>query len=182
MKRVLLTVVVLLVSLPSLAQPKRRVLDKKFWLAIGTAVALTVTDLELSQHCIQRHACRERNPLLGQSRGRAYAVNAAILVPVTIWTYRMKKDQDRNGRRKNDLPWWVPSVINISSHGVGVGVGLYSSARAGRTATLSPGLLSAPKPDTNLPSYLDTLPHLSPVGRQEVSPSLLMPPLRLPVR
>ena len=182
MKRVLLIVVVLLSSVPCLGQPKRRVLDKKFWVAIGSAVAVTVTDLELSQHCIQRGACREANPLLGQSRGRAYAVNAAILVPVTIWTYRMKKDQDRNGRRKNDLPWWVPSVINISSHGVGIGVGLYSSTRAGRNPTSVPVLLTPAKPHTNWSPYPMSLPRLSPVGNPDVHPSLLVPQLTRTLR
>ncbi len=124
MKRVLLTVVVLLVSLPSLAQPKRRVLDKKFWLAVGTVVALTVADVELTQHCIRNRTCREGNPLLGQSRGRAYGVNAAILVPMTIVSYHLKKNQDMNRRKKGDIRWWVIPVVKSSSHIAGMAITL----------------------------------------------------------
>jgi len=129
MKRVLPTILLLLVSLPTLAQaqPKRRVLDKKFWLALGSAVGLMVADVELSQRCIRAGTCREANPLLGQSRGRAYAVNTAILVPVTIWSYHVKKGQDRTGRQKGDIPWWFPSAINASSHVVGMSIGVYAS-------------------------------------------------------
>ncbi len=124
MKGVLLTVVLLLVSLPSPAQPKRRVLDKKFWLALGSAVGLMVADIELSQRCIRAGVCREANPLLGQSRGRAYAVNAAILVPMTIVSYHLKKGQDMNRRKKGDIPWWVPPAVKGSSHIAGMAITL----------------------------------------------------------
>ena len=127
MKTVLVTILLLLVSLPGSAQPKRRALDKKFWLALGSAVGLMVADVELSQRCIRAGTCREANPLLGQSRARAYAVNAAILVPVTIWSYHVKKGQDRTGRQNGDIRWWLPSVIKSASHAAGMSIGLHAS-------------------------------------------------------
>ncbi len=138
MKRVLLTVVVLLVSVPTLAQPKRRVLDKKFWLAVGTVVALTVADVELTQHCIHNRTCREGNPLLGQSRGRAYAVNTAILVPMAIVSYHLKKGQDMNRRKKGDIPWWVPQAVKGSSHIVGMTIALSLRREPNSPATTTP--------------------------------------------
>ncbi len=153
MKRVLPIILVLLVSLPASAQPKRRVLDKKFWLALGTAYALTVVDIELTQRCIRAGNCREANPLLGQSRGRAYAVNAAILVPVTIWSYHRKKDQDRNGRQKGKMPWWLPSVVSSGSHTVGMSMGLYASTvgrrprASGTLPSVPPNFSLGPRPD-----------------------------------
>ncbi len=143
MKSVLATILVLVVFVPASAQPKRRVLDKKFWLALGTAYALTVVDIELTQRCIRQHTCRELNPILGQSRGRAYAVNAAVLVPVTIWSYHRKKDQDRNGRQKGKMPWWLPSVVSSGSHAVGMSMGLYAST-VGRRPRASGTLASVP--------------------------------------
>jgi hypothetical protein len=150
MRTVLGTILVLLVSVPACAQPKRRVVDKKFWLAVGTACALAVADIELTQQCIQRHVCREANPLLGQSRQRAYAVNAAILVPMTIWTYHLKKDQNRNGGAKGDISWWLPSVIKSGSHVTAIGVTLFLTAKARELRTHGTGASMLPNANTVL--------------------------------
>ena len=47
-------------------------------LSLGLLTTATIADIQTTHECIRTGACREGNPLLGQSRGQAYAVSMSL--------------------------------------------------------------------------------------------------------
>ncbi len=93
--------------------PRPRVLDKKF-IALGVLTfALTTADIEMTQHCLHRQTCVELNPVLPHSRGGMYAVNVPVNAAVMYFSY-WRRAHGRWG-------WWIPPVVDIGAHTVGVG-------------------------------------------------------------
>jgi len=91
-----------------------RIVDRKF-MAMGAALmALTVSDLERTQHCLARAACVELNPMLPHSRAGMYAVNVPINAGTMYLAYKMKAAGWKT--------WWVAPVLNIAGHAVGTGI------------------------------------------------------------
>ena len=79
-------------------------------------MATTVTDVELTQHCIRAGTCREGNPLLSADRGKVYAIQFPLAIGVSYLGHRWRKDGFKY--------WWVPQVALISAHGTGIGFGM----------------------------------------------------------
>lgn len=98
-------------------QPFYSCLNMDEWLILAAASsALMVADVERTQNCLAALTCYEINPLYGRhpSRARMYA----IVVPITVaasyagWKFRKGKH----------WYWWIPQVVSIGSHTVGVTV------------------------------------------------------------
>lgn len=91
-----------------------RVVDRKFVTMSAALMALTISDLERTQHCLARGTCAEMNPLLPHSRAGMYAVNIPINAGTMYLAYKMKAAGWR--------PWWVAPALNIAGHAVGTGI------------------------------------------------------------
>ncbi len=93
--------------------PPRKLMDKKF-IALGLLVfGLTALDVETTQHCLQRNLCEELNPTLPRSHWGMYAVNTPVNAAVMYFSYRRRKS--------GKWGWWLPPVVDIGAHAVGVG-------------------------------------------------------------
>jgi len=95
-----------------IATPGRRVFDRKFALLAGLATALTITDYEMTQHCLAARTCVETDPLLPRSRAGMYATNMPVNAALFWWGYKRKAA----GKRL----WWLPPLFVIGSHAAGV--------------------------------------------------------------
>ncbi len=91
--------------------PKRRVLDRKYWLLAAFAVGATVADVELTQRCLNHGTCVEMNPTLPRSRAGMYAVNIPATAALFYWSYRRKAQ----GKRL----WWLPMLVDAAPHAAG---------------------------------------------------------------
>ena len=104
-------------------KPAPRTADRKFWALTAATGAVTVLDVELTQHYLQTAPWhRERNPLYGPqpSRVRMYSTVAAENLLGAYLGYRLKKSRHRRLRRL----WWVPQTVVIAGHGAGIVVTL----------------------------------------------------------
>lgn len=91
---------------------RRKPLGANFYLLNGIDLGMAVLDVELTQHCIATHKCREGNPMMPSSQAGALSVSIG-LVGVTTWaSYRMKKHQSHI--------WWLSPTSGIAGHVVGV--------------------------------------------------------------
>ncbi len=93
----------------------QRVADGKFVATTALLVALTIADIELTQHCLHKNTCHEGNPRLPTSRAKVYPMQLGLTAGVSYLGYRLKK----NGEKL----WWLPQVSVASAHGVGVTFG-----------------------------------------------------------
>lgn len=57
----------------------------------GLLFASTFADIASTRNCIDRHTCREGNPLLGQSRAQEYAVGLSLASLVYVLSVREKQ-------------------------------------------------------------------------------------------
>jgi hypothetical protein len=99
---------------PQLTIP--RIANSRFYLLNGLHLGMAVLDVELTQHCIATHQCREGNPLLPSSLAGKLSVESALVAYGSFVSYRLKK-------RKSKL-WWLPPMAGIASHGAGAATGL----------------------------------------------------------
>ena len=124
--------------------PKRKVFDKKFWLATLVVVGSTVLDVESTARCLRRPGCAEGNSIYGRhpSRGRLYGIKGP-LAAFTIWsTWWWKRDYERTLDRwerrldpetpeprvweKPRARWYIPTLV-VS--GVNGAAGAYNLTR-----------------------------------------------------
>jgi hypothetical protein len=85
------------------------------------ATALEVTDVELAHRspCFVAHTCREGNPLLGQTRGQAYGVIAALDVFELVGQGDVRRGDTRyhiGGWRY----WWIFPTMRYAQSGIGI--------------------------------------------------------------
>jgi hypothetical protein len=92
---------------------KKKVFDKKFAVLSGLAAGLTIADFEMTQHCLQRRACVEADPLMPTSHAGMYLTNLPLNAALFWWSYRRKKE----GKRL----WWLAPLMVVGSHAAGVG-------------------------------------------------------------
>jgi len=93
-----------------------RPIASSFYLLNGAHLGMAVLDVELTQHCISTHQCREGNPLMPSSQAGALSMSIG-LVGVSSWaSYRLKKHQSNM--------WWVTPTGGIAGHVVGIATGL----------------------------------------------------------
>ena len=103
-----LAIALLLLSLPTHAE------DWKFWLANGAHAGAAVADVEITQHCIADHTCREGNPLMPSSRAGAYGMAAGFVIVEGTMAHGIRK--------QGDSRWWLIPMMGVSAHGVGIGL------------------------------------------------------------
>jgi hypothetical protein len=85
-----------------------------------TLIGATVLDIEGSQACIDKHTCREVNPLMRGSKAEKYAV----AMPINVFVIWMGVREKQHGRAILPIAvMWVASVVHIY---FGVG-GLYQA-------------------------------------------------------
>ena len=91
-----------------------RIADRKFISMSAALMALTVSDLERTQHCLARSTCVEMNPMLPHSRVGMYAMNLPINAGTMYLAYKMKAAAWKT--------WWVVPALNIAGHALGTGI------------------------------------------------------------
>ncbi len=98
-------------------ETKPQTADRNFWLLTGLSVAMTVADIELTQHCIHKGTCHEGNPLVPTTnRAKLYPFQLGVTAAQSYFAYRLKK--------KGAKRWWLPQFSLSVSHGVGVAFGV----------------------------------------------------------
>lgn len=103
---------------PPIQEPNRkdreRTADRKFWISMGVSTGLMLTDVGLTNSCVQANRCRELNPLLGSrpSTARIFGVALGLRAFTAVLTYKMKE-----GRHPR---WWLPNAIMSVVHGAAV--------------------------------------------------------------
>jgi hypothetical protein len=90
--------------------------SRSFWTLTGIATGSMIADVELSQACLQRHTCSEANPLMPESRAKAYAIQVPLTFATSYLSYRMRK--------KGSARAWLPEVGLLVGHSVGIASGL----------------------------------------------------------
>jgi len=73
-----------------------RTLGSSFYLLNGLHLSMAVFDVEMTQHCIANHHCREGNPLMPSSQVGALSMNLALVGYGSWVSYRMKRHHARN--------------------------------------------------------------------------------------
>jgi hypothetical protein len=93
----------------------RGIADSKFFIMNGIHLGMAVFDVEMTQHCIASHRCREANPVMPSSQVGQLSVNFALVAYSSGVSYWLK-------RRKSKL-WWLPPSAGAAVHSVGVATG-----------------------------------------------------------
>lgn len=95
--------------------------DKKSSSMWALRTGLMVADIELSHHapCFAAGACREGNPLLGQTRAQAYAVAGAITALDWLGVAWLRKG-DRQYHIGGSKYWWIPPMVGQATSAVGI--------------------------------------------------------------
>jgi hypothetical protein len=88
-------------------------------LSLGLLTTATIADIQTTHDCIRADACREGNPLLGQSRGQAYAVSMSL----NAFAFWAAAEQKRHGH--GVAPFfilWSGSVLHaaLAVHNAGL--------------------------------------------------------------
>jgi hypothetical protein len=91
-------------------------LDSKYFLLNGLHLGMAVFDVEMTQHCIATHQCREGNPLMPSSQAGELGVSFALVGYGSYISYRLK--------RHGTHTWWIAPVAGASAHAVGAATGL----------------------------------------------------------
>lgn len=103
-----------------------KTLDTAFWLWTAAAYGTDVAEVEVDQACFRSGRCnKEINPLLGTGRAQEYGVSLAVTTLATYLSYRWKRHGEETvaaGRVGPKPPWWIPQLVVIGGHGVGIGV------------------------------------------------------------
>lgn len=88
------------VSLP------RQALGKEFWISWALTAGFAVSDVEITEHCLQHANCSEQNPLFGRRPARAemYSVKASLTGLMFFFSRRKKLN------RSGDNTGWRPLV------------------------------------------------------------------------
>jgi hypothetical protein len=107
-------------SIPWTPKPLGKTVDKKFLMLFGLTAALTVADIELTQHCLQAGTCHETNFLYGSNptRARMYGINIPILSAQMVFSAWLKH------RQPERHAWMLSPIVDSVAHGVGAISGL----------------------------------------------------------
>jgi hypothetical protein len=96
--------------------PHPRIADSKLFLMNGLHLGMAVLDVELTQHCIASHECREGNPLMPSSQTGQLSIGIGFVTLGSITSYWLKKHKSPY--------WWLPPAGGIAGHALGVATGL----------------------------------------------------------
>jgi hypothetical protein len=96
-------------------QKPGKTVDKKFLMLFGMTAALTVADIELTQHCLRAGTCHESNLLYGTNptRARMYGFTIPILGAQVMFSAWLRH---RQPERKE---WMISPLVDSAAHGVG---------------------------------------------------------------
>jgi hypothetical protein len=93
-----------------------KIFDAKYVWLNGLQLSLAFADIEITQHCIDEHTCREGNPLMPSSQAGKLSVSLGIAAFASVASYRLKKLRSKG--------WWVAPTVGIAGHAVGLASGL----------------------------------------------------------
>jgi hypothetical protein len=86
-----------------------------FWLN-SLHLSLAVSDIEMTQHCIDGHTCKEANPLMPSSQAGKIGVNLGLVTYTAASSYWFRKHKSR--------VWWLGPTVGVAAHTVGLASGL----------------------------------------------------------
>jgi len=116
MKRLAITLLVLLATRSILAQQPQRVVTPGFLFVNGASLGAAALDVATTRRCIDAGTCHETNPLMQGSAGRMYGIALGTAFAGSVIDYEMERHGHRVGRM---VPWIVMGV-----HGFGAGMAL----------------------------------------------------------
>ena len=92
-----------------------KVADKKFWIVSTMLVGATIYDAESTYYALDKcRTCFEANPVMRpfvkSGRPSLYAVQSAINAGIIIYSYKMKKNDEKL--------WWLIPVVVASAHSI----------------------------------------------------------------
>lgn len=93
-----------------------RTFDAKYVWLNGFQFSLAFADVETTQHCIDKHTCREGNPLMPSSQAGRISVSLGFAAVTAVASYRLKKHRSKG--------WWAAPAVSIAGHAVGLASGL----------------------------------------------------------
>jgi hypothetical protein len=94
----------------------KSILDRRYLLLNGVQLGMALFDVEMTQHCIAQHTCREGNPIMPSSQAGQISVNLGLAVDIAAGSYWMKKH--------NMKFWWIAPAAGIGAHSAGVATGI----------------------------------------------------------
>lgn len=95
---------------------KPRIVDRRFLLLNGIHLGLALFDIEMTQHCISEHKCREGNPIMPSSQGGQIGVSLGSVAVTAVGSSWARKHGIRI--------WWAGPAAGIAAHSVGVATGI----------------------------------------------------------
>ncbi len=101
---------------PPMAPKPSRTLSPGFFVLNGLHLGVAILDIEMTQHCIADHHCREGNPLMPSSQAGQLGVVFALVGSGTFASYKLKKDERKL--------WILSPIIGIAAHTLGVATGI----------------------------------------------------------
>jgi hypothetical protein len=93
-----------------------RIFDARYFWLNGLHLTLAVSDIEMTQHCIAEHTCREANPLMPSSQAGKIGVNLGIVTYTAASSYWLRKHKSK--------VWWLGPTVGVAAHTVGLASGL----------------------------------------------------------
>jgi hypothetical protein len=93
-----------------------RIIDAKYLALNGLHLTMAIADIEMTQHCIDAHTCREGNPLMPSSFAGKIGVNLGIVGYTAAGSYWFKKHESKK--------WWIMPIVGSAVHTVGLASGL----------------------------------------------------------
>jgi hypothetical protein len=92
-----------------------RTLSPSYFLLNGLHLGMAVFDVEMTQHCIADHHCKEGNPLMPSSQVGQLSVSFGTFGYAAVTSYWLRKRHSRL--------WWIAPSTGIAAHSVGVASG-----------------------------------------------------------
>jgi hypothetical protein len=94
---------------------KPRIIDRRYLLLSGVHLGMAVFDVEMTQHCIAEHKCREGNPIMPSSQVGQFGVSLGSVAVTAVGSYWSKKHHTKI--------WWIGPAAGIAAHTAGVATG-----------------------------------------------------------
>jgi len=93
-----------------------KILSPSFFLVNGLHLGMALLDVEMTQHCLADHHCKEGNPLMPSSQAGQLSVSFAAFAYGSGMSYWLKKRHSRF--------WWTVPTAGIVAHTAGAATGL----------------------------------------------------------
>jgi hypothetical protein len=93
-----------------------RFFDARYFWLNSLHLTLAVSDIEMTQHCIDEHTCKEANPLMPSSQAGKIGVNLGLVTYTAASSYWLRKRKSR--------VWWLGPTVGVAAHTVGLASGL----------------------------------------------------------